>query len=162
MGERSGAGHEDIEQAVAGYAFAAVDLGHALFEPCVECRLAEFKPLFFGLEKVESLLDDLGGGAVVAAVEFALDALIGCGIEGDGHAEVYLLGHLKANVDHPAGHCRVGLDIPFSQETLAIQPINLLLNLAHRKMGFNDADPLCNLCICKQLFFDRDKGNSAK
>jgi hypothetical protein len=76
----------------AGYAFAAIDLGHALFEPLVEGGLADFEPFLLGLEEVECLGDDLGGGGVVAAVELALDALFGCGIEGDRHGGKYTPG----------------------------------------------------------------------
>ena len=52
---------EGIEEAFGGDAFAAVDLGHALFEPCVEGGLGAFKPLFFCLEEVEGVFDDFGG-----------------------------------------------------------------------------------------------------
>src|ERR1017187_1029001 len=80
---------EDLQELVAGDAFAAIDLGHAFFEPLVEGGLADLKPFLLGLKEIESLGDDLGGGAIMAAVEFALDALFGCGIEGDRHGGKY-------------------------------------------------------------------------
>ena len=52
---------EDLQELVAGDAFAAIDLGHALFEPLVEGGLADFEPFLLGLEEVECLGDDLGG-----------------------------------------------------------------------------------------------------
>lgn len=51
---------EDLQELVAGDAFAAIDLGHALFEPLVESGLADFKPFLLGFEQVEGLGDDLG------------------------------------------------------------------------------------------------------
>jgi len=88
---------------VAGDAFAAIDLGHALSEPLVEGGLADFEPLLLRFEEVEGLGDDLGGGGVVAAVEFALDALFGCGIEGDRHGGSIPLAELDANPTHAVG-----------------------------------------------------------
>jgi hypothetical protein len=76
---------EDFQELVAGDALTTIDLGDAFLEPRVEGGLSDLKPFLLGLEEVESLGDDLGGGGVVAALKFALDALFGCGIEGDRH-----------------------------------------------------------------------------
>jgi hypothetical protein len=83
---------EDLQELVAGNALAAIDLGHTLCEPLVEGGLADFEPFLLGFEQVECLGDDLGGGGIVAAVEFALDALFDCGIEGDRHGGKYTSG----------------------------------------------------------------------
>jgi hypothetical protein len=50
----------------------------------VEGWLADLKPFFLGLREVEGVGDDLGGFAVVATLEFAMDALFGGGVESDG------------------------------------------------------------------------------
>ena len=52
---------EDVQELVAGDAFAAIDLGQALFAPPVEGGLADLKPFLLGLKEVEGLGDDLGG-----------------------------------------------------------------------------------------------------
>jgi hypothetical protein len=49
---------EDLRELVAGDAFAAIDLGHALFEPLVGGGLADFEPFLLGLEEVECLGDE--------------------------------------------------------------------------------------------------------
>ena len=72
---------EDFQQAVAGDAFATVDLCDAVLQAGVEGGLAQLKPFLFGLEEIERLGDNLCGRTVVAAREFTLDALFGCGIE---------------------------------------------------------------------------------
>jgi len=45
------------------------------------------KPVLLRFEEVEGSVDELGGLAVGAAGEFALDALLGGGIESERHGE---------------------------------------------------------------------------
>ena len=62
---------------------------------------ADFEPFLLGLEEIECLGDDLGGGGEMAADEFALDALFGRGIEVDRHRQSIPLGWLKVGMSKP-------------------------------------------------------------
>ena len=76
---------EIVEELIAGYAFATSDLGHALSETLVQRGFVVDEPVFFGVEKVESVCDDLRRLAEVASVEFTLDTLFGLSVEGEIH-----------------------------------------------------------------------------
>jgi hypothetical protein len=51
--------------------------------PCGDLGLVGLEPLFFGFEEGDGAGDDLSRVAIVAEIDFALDALFGGGIEGE-------------------------------------------------------------------------------
>ena len=71
-----------------GVGLAALNLGNTLVEQLVNGVTVVEEPVFLGVEEVEGTMDDLGGVGVVSAGEFALDALLGLGVEGEGHGGI--------------------------------------------------------------------------
>jgi hypothetical protein len=68
-----------------GVTFPTLLGGEALVEGRIDRVAVVKKPVVFSFEKVEGVVDDVGGSGVGAAVELALDTLFGGGIEGQAH-----------------------------------------------------------------------------
>ena len=78
-----------------GVDFAALGLGVALFEALVEGWAVALEPGFLllgGDEEVKGAVDELAGFGEVAELGFAVDALLGGGIEGQAHGGIIAVG----------------------------------------------------------------------
>jgi hypothetical protein len=70
---------------VSGDSFAEGDLRHAALQASLAGGAGLLDKFCLIIEEVEGAGDDLGGFAEVSLIDFALDALLGGGIEGDGY-----------------------------------------------------------------------------
>lgn len=74
---------QGVHETFSENSFAAFDLGHAVSEAGVEQRSGLLGQLFFNVEEVEGVGDDLGWLLELAEFDEALDALFGGGVKGD-------------------------------------------------------------------------------
>jgi hypothetical protein len=68
---------------------AAVRLLKAGVEMLLEGLAVAVEPVFFGLEEVQSVGDDLRGLTIVATIDLTLNPLLGDWIEIEGHGQDY-------------------------------------------------------------------------